>query len=168
MDGRQERIPPYFERAFGKMAVKIAPGEYYVTSGDTMIVTVLGSCVSVCIRDRYSGMGGMNHFMLPLSVLGSPPSARYGEHAMDILVDSLLAAGCRLEDLEAKVFGAGRVLGAVTDIGRRNAEFALQYLAERKIHVTAYDVGDVHPRKICFEPETGKVFVRQLRQPVDS
>jgi len=55
----------YYDRRFNTQAIKVLPGEYYATQDDTMIVTVLGSCVSVCLRDRYSGIGGLNHFMLP-------------------------------------------------------------------------------------------------------
>ena len=45
--------------------VRILAGEYYVTHCEEMITTVLGSCISVCIRDKAIHIGGMNHFMLP-------------------------------------------------------------------------------------------------------
>lgn len=154
----------YFDRTFNQQAVKILPGEYHATDSDTMIVTVLGSCVSVCIRDRINGIGGMNHYMLPGdSATAAPPSPRYGTRAMELLIDHLVHLGGRLPHLEAKVFGAGRVINGVTDVGERNAAFALRYLEERAIPVTAVDVGDIYPRKVYFAPATGRAFVRQIR-----
>lgn len=154
----------YYDRTFNAPAVKILPGEYHATDNNTMIVTVLGSCVSVCIRDRVSGVGGMNHYMLPGDETAAAlPSPRYGTHAMDLLIDHLILLGGRLPYLEAKVFGAGRVINGMTDVGERNAEFAMQYLQKRGIPVTAIDVGDVYPRKVYFAPSTGRAFVRQIR-----
>src|ERR1700693_3574707 len=99
----------YFDRTFDCDAAKILPGEYFFTHKDMMIVTVLGSCVSACIRDRVSGIGGMNHFMLPDGggENDSPVSAsmRYGSYAMEVLINDVLKAGARRENLEAKVFG---------------------------------------------------------------
>ncbi|RNC69829.1 MAG: chemoreceptor glutamine deamidase CheD [Desulfuromonadales bacterium] len=159
----------YFDRTFNMPAVKILPGEYHATNSDTMIVTVLGSCVSVCIRDRISGIGGMNHYMLPGdSTAAGAPSPRYGTHAMELLIDHLVHLGGRLPYLEAKVFGAGRVINGVTDVGERNAEFALHYLEQREIPVTAVDVGDIYPRKVYYAPTTGRAFVRQIRNIGDA
>lgn len=160
----------YFDRTFNKPAVKILPGEYHATAGDTMIVTVLGSCVSVCIRDRINGIGGMNHYMLPgESAAAGAPSPRYGTRAMELLIEHLLHLGGKRPYLEAKVFGAGRVINGVTDVGERNAEFALRYLEQREIPVTAVDVGDIYPRKVYFAPATGRAFVRQIRSaPIET
>ena len=154
----------YFDRTFNMPAIKILPGEYHATDSDTMIVTVLGSCVSVCIRDRISGIGGMNHYMLPGEAAADTSlSPRYGIHAMELLIDHLLQLGGRLPYMEAKVFGAGRVINGVTDVGERNAEFALRYLKQREIPVTAVDIGDIYPRKVYFSPATGRAYVRQIR-----
>jgi chemotaxis protein CheD len=168
--GRSATLAPncYFDRHFQCDAVKILPGEYYATAGDRMIVTVLGSCVAVCLRDRDSGIGGMNHFMLPGgaerdAIAGS--DARYGGYAMEILINHLLRLGAARPRLEAKVFGGGRVLDALawSQVGERNARFALRYLALENIPVTAQDLLDVHPRKIYFFPEQGRVLVRKLK-----
>lgn len=159
----------YFDRQFNCEAVKILPGEYYVTQRGIVIVTVLGSCVSVCLRDRLSGIGGMNHFMLPGNQDGgiSPisASARYGVYAMEILLNHLLKLGARRNALEAKVFGGGSVLRGMTanNVGARNAEFVIDYLRTEKIPVLAQDLLDIYPRKIYFFPETGKVLVKKLR-----
>jgi chemotaxis protein CheD len=125
--------------------------------------------VSACIRDNQNGIGGMNHFMLPDSRVddGSPlsNSARYGTYAMEILINHITKMGARRANLEAKVFGGGNVLPGltVTNVGERNAEFVLRFLATEKIRVVARDLVDIYPRKVYFYPKTGKVMVKKLR-----
>jgi len=160
----------YHDRAHGVDAAKILPGEYYVTDEQMMIVTVLGSCVSACIRDPQLGVGGMNHFMLPDNKRdsdgGGPLSAaaRYGSYAMELLINHLMKMGARRERLEAKVFGGGNVLPGFTqmNVGQRNADFVLQFLHTEKIRVIAQDLVDVYPRKVYFFPANGKVLVKRL------
>ncbi|MES2296623.1 MAG: chemoreceptor glutamine deamidase CheD [Pseudomonadota bacterium] len=160
----------YFDRTFACDAAKILPGEYYFTPKDMLIVTVLGSCVSACIRDRVTGLGGMNHFMLPDGGgdANSPVSAsmRYGTYAMEVLINDLLKAGARRENMEAKVFGGGAVLRGFTaiNVGERNAAFVINYLKTEKMRVVAEDLNDVWPRKVYFFPRTGKVLVKKLTQ----
>lgn len=155
----------YYDRVFKYDAVKILPGEYYIASEDMVLVTVLGSCVTACIRDRESGVGGMNHFML---AEGSgdlvSASARYGVYAMEILINHLLKLGARRSNLEAKVFGGGRVLSSLSGamIGERNSEFVINYLQTEQIPVLARDLLDVFPRKVYFFPQTGRVLVKRL------
>lgn len=159
----------YNDRHFRRQAVKILPGEYYVTTGDKLIVTVLGSCVAVCLRDKYTGMGGMNHFLLPND--GShesgfmTESARYGVYAMELLINHLLKMGANRNRLEAKVFGAGNVLRGLTvnNVGQRNAEFALDYLSTEQIPVIAQDLLGEFPRKVYFFPDTGQVLVKKIK-----
>lgn len=157
----------YFDNNFKSKAVKLLPGEYYVTDKDMLLVTVLGSCVAACIRDCYSGIGGMNHFMLPEGgEAGSPTSksARYGAYAMEILINQLLKLGARRINLEAKVFGGGNVLDGLTsaNVGQRNSEFVLKFLATERIRVVAQDLVDIYPRKVYFFPRTSKVMVKKL------
>ncbi|MDB5747628.1 MAG: chemoreceptor glutamine deamidase CheD [Massilia sp.] len=161
----------YYDRTFDCDAAKILPGEYYYTAKNMLIVTVLGSCVSACIRDRVTGLGGMNHFMLPDggdAAAGSPVSAsmRYGSFAMEVLINDLLKAGARREHLEAKVFGGAAVLRGFTamNVGERNAAFVMQFLKTERIPVLAEDLNDIHPRKVYFFPRTGKVMVKKLMQ----
>lgn len=159
----------YYDRHFEREAVKILPGEYFATKGDTLIVTVLGSCVSACIRDRMTGIAGMNHFLLPNDGTNQEnilsESARYGAYAMEILINHLIKLGARRENLEAKVFGGGNVLKGFTaiNVGERNAEFVLDYLKLEKIPVVAKDLLDNFPRKVYFFPDTGKVMVRKIK-----
>ncbi len=157
----------YYDSHFAMHAAKIAPGELYASQRNILIVTVLGSCVSVCLMDPVSRIGGMNHFMLPdrsgsQSVVSEP--ARYGAHAMEMLINNLLTMGAHRGRLVAKVFGAGRVLPGMSDVGARNAEFALAYLNREGISVVAKDVGGNHARKVYFFVESGRVLVKELRQ----
>ena len=159
----------YFDKSFNVETAKILPGEYYATGREMMLVTVLGSCVTACIRDRLSGIGGMNHFMLPDARQDEEnpvsPSARYGAFAMEVLINSLITLGAQRTLLEAKVFGGGNVLQGMTalNIGQRNADFALQFLKAERIRVVAQDLVDVYPRKVYYFPRSGKVLIKKLR-----
>src|SRR5262249_35054594 len=149
--------------------------EYYVTRSDEAITTVLGSCVSACIRDPVANVGGMNHFMLPEDQAALGPrgqdapvlSTRYGSHAVESLINDLLKLGARRGRLEIKVFGGGRVLTAMTDIGARNIDFVRSYLNLERLPIDAQDVGGEQPRKVIYFPNDGKVKVRKLR-PIEN
>lgn len=155
----------YRDRHFDIDAAKIGPGEYYITQRDMVIVTVLGSCVSACMRDPVAKVGGMNHFMLPDRDAEGPlsTSARYGAYAMEVLINQLFALGARRERLEAKVFGAARVLPGLSGIGERNAAFAMDYLKRESIRVVADDLGSSEPCKIYFFAQTGRVLLKRLK-----
>ncbi len=158
----------YFDRNFDLDAVKILPGEYYGTTREMVLVTVLGSCVAACIRDRVSGIGGMNHFMLPDSGQDQnnplSTSARYGTYAMEMLINQITKLGAKRANLEAKLFGGGNVLRGFTiaNVGERNSAFAVAYLGTEKIQIVAKDLLDIYPRKVYFFPKTGKVLVKKL------
>lgn len=167
-------IKRYWDRQHQAFAAKILPGEFYVSNHGEMVVTVLGSCISTCVRDTVHGVGGMNHFMLPkkhnekdhdnAQLLAD--AARYGNWAMEYLINNILKNGGERRNLEAKIFGGGRVLQGMDsiDIGARNAEFAVEYMAREAIKVVAQDVGDVCPRKVLFFSDTGKVKVRKIKK----
>lgn len=165
----EEVISPnlYFDKNFAVEAVKIQPGEYYVTGRDMVLVTVLGSCVAACIRDRETGIGGMNHFMLPdNSGEGEPGVAgRYGAYAMELMINHMLKSGAKRSNLEAKVFGGGNVLRGFTvaNVGQRNAEFVIKYLKMESIALLAHDLLDIYPRKVYYFPSTGRTLVKRLR-----
>lgn len=163
-----ENINRYWDKERNCHAAKILPGEYYVTIHDEAVVTVLGSCISACIRDRMTGIGGMNHFMLPDSdqkfahgQIGA--ATRYGSYAMERMINDILRNGGNRNNLEVKIFGGGRILPGMTDIGRRNILFAESYVREEELDLISMDVGDVCPRKVVFTPAMGRVFVKKLR-----
>jgi chemotaxis protein CheD len=159
----------YYDRHLQHQVVKILPGEFYATTEDTTIVTVLGSCVAVCLRDHKECIGGMNHFLLPTD--GSPSisslseSARYGVFAMELLVNQMLKLGADKRRLEAKVFGGANVLNGFTgvSVGERNAEFILDYLDTEDIPLLAEDLLGIYPRKVYFSPDSGKVEVKRIK-----
>ncbi|MGO9546157.1 MAG: chemoreceptor glutamine deamidase CheD [Rhodomicrobium sp.] len=147
----------------GLLGVRILPGETYMTADpDEVIVTVLGSCVSACIRDPATGLGGMNHFMLPESETGKwgetlSAATRYGNFAMEALINSILNSGCAKSNLEIKLFGGANFTAGPSMIGRKNSEFALRYLAVEGLRAVATDLGGIYGRRIQFHPATGKV-----------
>ena len=154
------------------IAAKILPGEYYVTLNDEMVVTVLGSCVSACIRDKVFCIGGMNHFMLPngggdTADVGrgqtADVSARYGVYAMEMLINEILKNGGSRQNLEVKITGGGKMLANMADIGKRNIDFVRRFLATEGLDIAAEEVGDIYPRKVYYYPATGKVRVKKLR-----
>lgn len=167
-----EGINRYWDKLHQSFAAKILPGEYYVTSHDEVIVTVLGSCISACIRDKIFGIGGMNHFMLPHTPddlshhIHSGPStsaSRYGSYAMEMLINDILKHGGRRENLEVKIFGGGKILRNMTDVGVRNIKFVEEYIALEAIPLLSEATGDIYPRKVVYHPHSGKVKVKKLR-----
>lgn len=165
-------INRYWDRENEIIAAKLLPGEYYVTNENEMITTVLGSCIAACIRDSVLGIGGMNHFMLPetsteqakntgYSLLGS--ATRYGNYAMEHLINTILASGGKRKNLEVKVFGGGKIIPSLSDVGLRNIGFVLDYIDTEALNLLAQDLGDIYPRKVNFYPKTGKVRMKKIK-----
>lgn len=164
-----ENINRYRDTLHKRNAAKILPGEYYVTPHNELIVTVLGSCVSACIRDPYAAIGGMNHFMLPLTPNSNIKSkdseaTRYGNFAMEQLINEVIKQGGKKERLEIKLFGGGNVLSALTDIGQQNIQFVWDYLKEEGLSTLSHDLGDRYPRKVYYSPRSGRVRVKKIKE----
>lgn len=168
-----EAINRFWDRKDQIYMAKILPGEFYVSNSDEVICTTLGSCVSACIWDQTMGIGGMNHFMLPetdtsvedISWSNLPSNAtRYGNYAMEHLVNEIIKQGGRRNHLQAKVFGGSSVLRTNLQIGKSNCEFVLNYLDTDNIPIIASDLGDRYPRKLIFHPQTGRARVKLLKQ----
>lgn len=160
-------INRYLDRTRDKIVAKILPGQYYVTLHDEFIATVLGSCVSACVRDKVLGIGGMNHFMLPVSaqdvVTATSDAARYGNYAMEHMINDILKNGARRENLEVKIVGGGKIIANMTNVGLKNIEFVKEYIRSESLDLVGEDVGDIYPRKVLYHPQTGKVNVKKLR-----
>ena len=165
-------INRYWDNSNSAHAAKILPGEYFVSQAGELITTVLGSCVAACVRDKVKAIGGMNHFMLPhvssyrgdatsklLSVAG-----RYGNVAMERLINCILANGGRRQDLEFKVFGGARVLNIDSEVGHRNILFITEYLRLENFVLEAEDLGGSLPRKVNYFPKTGRVMMKKLHR----
>jgi len=165
-------IKRYWDKQFDLICAKILPGEYYVTTENESITTVLGSCISACIRDVELGVGGMNHFMLPETtehklsagaeaVVGN--ATRYGNYAMEHLINMILANGGKRKNLEVKLFGGGKIIPTLGDVGLKNIEFALEYVDTEALKLVSQDLGDIFPRKVIYFPRTGKVKMKKIK-----
>lgn len=153
----------FFDHHFQHNAVKVLPGEFFVSHDSLAIMTVLGSCIAACLWDSRMRVGGMNHFMLPEGD-SADASGRYGSYAMELLINEMMKLGARRETLQAKIFGGAQVMHNFTtlNVGERNTRFVQGYLATERIPVVSEDVLDIYPRKVVFFPVTGKVMVKRL------
>ena len=164
-----ESINRYVDKSQGVITAKILPGEYYVTDKDEMITTVLGSCISVCIYEQRTGLGGMNHFMLPSSNSLNDAddlmseSFRYGDVAMERMINDLLRNGADKDKIVFKAFGGGQIIKQMTSVGDRNIKFLHKFMVMEGYKLSAADLGGPHPRKVNFFPQTGKVMVKKLQ-----
>lgn len=167
-----DHINRYWDQEHQIVAAKLLPGDFYVTTGDEMITSVLGSCVSACICDAVYGIGGMNHFMLPEtsksrlnatdeSIVGT--ALRYGNYAMEHLINTILQHGGKRKNLQVKLFGGGKIIATLGDIGSRNVSFALDYIDTEALRLVSHDLGDIYPRKVNFFPQTGRVRMKKIK-----
>ena len=134
--------------------LSLIQGDHIISADESVVIsTILGSCVAACMRDPVAGVGGMNHFLLP----GRDDSegVQYGAYAMEVLINGLLTRGARRERLEAKLFGGGRMLSGLTDIGRQNATFARQFLRTEGIACLAESLGGTKARRVLYWPVSG-------------
>lgn len=163
----------YWDNQRGAVVAKILPGEFYVSKEYIPIATTLGSCVAACIWDEENKIGGMNHFMLPLTDKEAheidwgqrgmhSDATRYGNFAMEYLINLILKNGGKRSHLKAKAFGGARVLENMSDIGAQNINFVLGYLNDENIPLISSDLGSIHPRKVMFEPQTGRVLMKTI------
>lgn len=150
-----------------KFDVSIGIGEYYADRKGTLIYTLLGSCVAVCLFDPENRIGGMNHILLP----GEPDmgahnaSARYGVHAMELLINAIMALGGNRTRLIAKAFGGANVISSIPEgraMGKKNIDFTVDFLHTEKIEMVSRDFGGHSARKVYFDTATGDVFLKRI------
>jgi chemotaxis protein CheD len=157
-----DKTHTFFDRTYGRLVQRILPGEFLAMKcpenaslGVGMMMTVLGSCVAVCLTDSQSNTAGMNHFMLPEAVQSADPlnaNARYGVHAMELLINQMMRLGADRHRMRAWVYGGARVLAGVSDIGKCNIDFAMKYLHDEKIPVAVQNTGGTLPKKLYLDP----------------
>jgi chemotaxis protein CheD len=148
----------------------LLPGNLFVHADEHTVLTVLGSCVSVCLWDPRKGIGGINHYMLPLWNGEGLASPRFGNIAIPKLIEKILHLGADRRSLQAKVFGGGDMLKAATtfmNIGQRNIVLAEDMLRDEKIPIISADTGGRHGRKLFFNTRTGVVLVKLLKKQID-
>jgi chemotaxis protein CheD len=159
-----QQLRKFWDSKQNIQVVQILPGQCYASSEMEQVTTVLGSCISVCLHDEIAGVGGMNHFMLPGEGDGSGnEEARFGTHAMEIVINDMLKLGAVKARLSAKIFGGGMMFPSEQGIGKKNTLFAKNFLSTECITISGEDVGLAFSRKIRFNPKTGKVMVKKLR-----
>ncbi|MES1200251.1 MAG: chemotaxis protein CheD [Pseudomonadota bacterium] len=137
--------------------VHVVQGEHVVSEDPSVVMTtVLGSCVAACMRDPVRGVGGMNHFLLPGVLAGQAGDIERGVHAMELLINALLAVGAKRDRLEAKLFGGARMVQKLSDIGAKNAAFASEFLRQERIACHGDSLGGEHARRIRYWPASGR------------
>ncbi len=144
----------------------LLPGAVFAKDGDYLITTVLGSCIAICLHDPRMKKGGMNHYKLPLWNGEGLPTPKYGNIAINVLIENMLEMGCDRKNLTAKVFGGGAVLkGAegVLNVGERNIEVARDILAKERIPVVASCVGGEASRKIIMNTRDGAIKMKKAQ-----
>lgn len=167
-----ETVRRFWDARCDSVVANVNPGEFYVTKGPEKIATVLGSCVSACIWSPSAGIGGMNHFMLPLSegevsstwkrIDAKNAATRYGDHAMERLVNELIKYGASRMDLRVKLVGGGMMWASERGIGQTNIAFARDYVARENLRLEGEDLGLPVARRVLFDPMTGRVKVKKL------
>ena len=161
----------YLDKGANKWVVKVKPGGQHVSCDDNeVIATVLGSCVAACIWDPVIMLGGMNHFMLPHDEeglwSGASRALRYGNHAMDALINEMLAGGAEKGRMQIKFFGGANVLSTAArmgGVGEDNCRFANEYATAERLHVVSSDLGGERGRRIMFDPVSGKAWRRLIK-----
>lgn len=150
-----------------RLAANISPGEWQV-GRDRPISTLLGSCVAVCLYDEKLQIGGMNHFMLPNMKKRQDnteiDTVLSGDYAMEVLLNGLLTRGSNRARIKAKAFGGGTIISGMASagIGKRNAEFAQQWLDRERIELVASDFLGPWSRKVVFVPAMGDAYCKRI------
>jgi chemotaxis protein CheD len=146
----------------------LLPADLAVSDGGSprTMMTILGSCVAVCLWDRRGTCGGMNHYLLPRRGPGAEATTRYGDVAIPLLVEKLLALGALRQNLRAKIFGGAHVLpGFRADgrsLGAENVEMAIQLLHAEGVQTVSEDIGGTRGRKLAFNTVDGTALVWRL------
>jgi chemotaxis protein CheD len=168
-----EHVQRFYDPRLGKVSSYILPGEYFVTDGDDVVSTVLGSCVAACIWDPVARLGGMNHFMIPgtdangsMGAASTPASGRYGIFAMELLVNAILKHGGDRSRLLVKLVGGGYVTPSSYCVGDANVAFAREYVTREGFRLVAEHVGGHKARRLIFHPRTGRSKVSELSATV--
>lgn len=156
------------DNRFPHEIASILPGEFFVSREPMIVYTVLGSCISACIRDPIAGVGGMNHFMLPEPKEAAHDSwgesTRYGSYAMESLINEILKRGGLKSRLEIKLFGAGKIYEGNIDVGANNAKWVIGYLKSEGLATVKTDLGDVCPRKVYYFTDSGRVLMKKIER----
>jgi chemotaxis protein CheD len=163
------QVRKMMDKRFNQEVAIIMPGQHFVSRTPMIVYTVLGSCVSVCIRDTVTHVGGMNHFMLPAPKRSQDDdswgeSGRYGSFAMELLINDILKRGGQRDHFEVKVFGGGKIYNGENDVGASNSDWILNYLYKEGFYPVKKDLGDIFPRKIYYFSDSGRVLMKKIQR----
>jgi chemotaxis protein CheD len=146
--------------------IYLHPGQFHVTTESCVVTTILGSCVAVCLCDRHTQIGGINHFLLPISNGHEPSSRRFGDVAVTDLIAKVIALGADPKRLEAKLFGGANVIAAFRDrenhLGTQNVRIARVVLESVGVPIVNEDVGGQRGRKLIFQTDDGAAWIKEL------
>lgn len=150
-----------------KKQVSIHIGGIYGGTKPTVIYTLLGSCVAVCLYDPLKKIGAMNHILLPgrAAVNRFDARARFGINAMELLINKMLKLGAERRRLVAKVFGGAHMLPSIRQengIGSKIAVFAVDFLKNETIPIVSKDLGGRRGRKVYFHTDSGDVYIKRI------
>jgi len=142
-------------------------GNIVVNCEKKILRTVLGSCVAVCLYDPEKALGGMNHYLLPLWNGEGLPTPKFGNIAIEQLVELMTSSryGCRHCDLQAKIFGGASIMGdrsAGHNVSQRNVNIAFNALAKTGIEIINSDVGGNQARQLHFYTHSGDVYMKRV------
>lgn len=157
----------FYDKNSNMNVIKIISGDFYVSEKpNDVLITILGSCISACVRDPITKIGGMNHFLLPGD--NSNECTRFGAFAMEMLINEILKNGGRKDRLELKLFGGANVITtSTTKIGDKNIEFIREYTKNENLTVLTEDLGGTAPRRIHYYPNTGRVMMKKVQKDDD-
>lgn len=163
-----DHIKRHWSEAHSSVVAIIEPGQLYVTQNPELIMTTLGSCIAACVRDPASAVGGVNHFMLPVKGNIYEDKAhhisgamRYGNWAMEYLINQILKSGGKRRNLEVKLFGAGGSFDT-RSVCELNIKFITEYMHDENLKIAAKDLGGLNARTIIYNPLTGKILMKSL------
>ncbi|MDA9556140.1 chemotaxis protein CheD [Vibrio sp.] len=164
----------FYSPQFQQKIIKIKPGEIYCSDRKELIATGLGSCICVCAWDPYKGIGGINHFLLPNQdhrhhwnrSEAESNESRYGQHAMELLINGLIQLGADKYNLHFKLFGGASMFQQNECVGERNIEFMRHFVKQEKLVIDNHDLGGNCARKVIFEPTTGKAWLKRITMNV--
>jgi len=150
----------------GRSRIYLHPGELFASAQRSAVSTILGSCVAVCLWDPIAKIGGINHYLLPLWTGQGAVSSRFGDIAVQALLNKLLELGGQKSRLQAKLFGGACVIDAFREreshLGTKNVQTAEALLEREGIPLVGHDVGGCKGRKLIFHTDNGTAWVRQL------
>lgn len=161
MDLTQDQLPVLF----------LHPGEYYISREPEIVITILGSCISVVLYSRRHNICGITHSLLPKCSYdpaycrNCDESFRYVDCSIIRLIQLFNEKGISTSDMEAKLFGGAGLISrnpGIDNVGSQNIDSALATLSKEGIKIVARDTGGTRGRKMILYSHTREVLINKL------